>query len=614
MAVVDSLIIYISVASAVLLHYDLAFSAAMQSEYWVSFNEYAVLFTIFSILIFALFEMYSSLWQYAGHRELFRVLAGAAFTAVALHFFASLYGLKMARGIYISYTFIASCLFICIRFAKRFLVLILRYYSQERTNKKRTMLIGAGSAGLMVINDLKNSKLSQNNVVCIIDDDPKKQGRRLGDVIIAGGRETIAESAKKYKIEEIIFAIPSAPVREVGAILHLCEQTGCRVKKIPSLVELANGKVDMSNIRSIQIEDLLGRQEVKTGLAEVVSYLQDKTVLVTGGGGSVGSELCRQIAPCAPKQLIIFDIYENNAYDLQQELLRKHPELDLKVVIGSVREEKTLDEMFGSYRPDIVFHAAAHKHVPLMEDNPLEAVKNNIFGTSKVANAAIRHGVSKFVLVSTDKAVNPTNVMGASKRACELIIRMLNDISDTEFVAVRFGNVLGSNGSVIPLFQRQIAAGGPVTVTDRRIIRYFMTIPEAASLILQAGAFAHGGEVFVLDMGKPIRVDELARRMIRLCGLEPDVDIKIKYIGLRPGEKLYEELLVKKDELEKTDNELIFIDHQMKIPQTFIAQMLKQLREAVDKGDCDAVRAALRKYVVTYKDADEVNGQFIDAV
>ena len=462
------------------------------------------------------------------------------------------------------------------------------------------MLIGAGSGGMQILREFQTSENSQNQVVCIIDDDRQKQGRYLHNVKIVGTRADIVRAVKEYKVEEIVFAIPTAEIKERKSILALCQQTGCKLKILPGIYQLANGEVKIQKIRDVDVQDLLGRDSVNVDLSQIAGYLQDKTVLVTGGGGSIGSELCRQIAQHSPKRLIIFDIYENNAYDIQQELRRAHPEFDLVTLIGSVRDTERVDLVFKRYHPEIVFHAAAHKHVPLMEDSPNEAIKNNVFGTYHVAQAADRFGASTFVLISTDKAVNPTNVMGASKRICEMIVQMMANRSKTKFVAVRFGNVLGSNGSVIPLFKEQIAEGGPVTVTHPDIIRYFMTIPEAVTLVLQAGAYANRGEIFVLDMGEPVRIDDLARNLIRLSGFTPDVDIEVKYTGLRPGEKLFEEMLMDEEGLRSTANNLIHIGKPLEINEAEFLQQLAQLHDACEKNS-DDIRQIVATIVKTYR-------------
>ena len=525
-------------------------------------------------------KLYNSLWEFASVDELLHIILAVTLVAL-IQLAAILYGfVKLPLSFPLLNAMFLTALTTFSRFFYRFARSLSHRYRRKST-RKRTMLIGAGSAGMLVLREFQASENSQNHVVCIIDDDPQKQGKYLHNVKIVGTRKDILRAAEVYCVEEIVFAIPVAATQERRAILKLCQQTNCRLKILPGIYQLANGEVKVQKIRDVDVLDLLGRDSVSVDLTQIAAYLHGKTVMVTGGGGSIGSELCRQIAQHEPKQLIIFDIYENNAYEIQQELCRTYPQLRLTTLIGSVRDTERVRALVSEYRPEIVFHAAAHKHVPLMEDSPNEAIKNNVFGTYHVAQAADEFGVSTFVLISTDKAVNPTNIMGASKRICEMIVQMMANRSKTKFVAVRFGNVLGSNGSVIPLFKKQIAEGGPVTVTDKRVTRFFMTIPEAVSLILQAGAYAKGGEVFVLDMGQPVRIDDMARKMIRLSGFEPDVDIKIVYTGLRPGEKLYEELLLKSEGLQKTDNHLIYIGHQMMYTPEEIDEKLEKLRGVI---------------------------------
>ena len=470
---------------------------------------------------------------------------------------------------------------------------------------KNVMLIGAGDAGRALAMEFLSSDYVKDHLSCVIDDNPVKLNKRLCGVPIVGNRYDIPAMAKQYKISKIIFAIPSCPAKMRKEILDICTTTGCEVQMLPGIYQMVNGEVSVSKLRQVDPQDLLGRDPIQVNLEEIVGYVHGKTVLVTGGGGSIGSELCRQIAGAGPEMLIIFDIYENNAYDIQQELRRNFPELNLKVLIGSVRNASRVDWVVGHYRPDLIFHAAAHKHVPLMEDSPNEAIKNNVFGTYKVARAAAKYGVRRFVLISTDKAVNPTNIMGASKRLCEMVIQMMDRRSKTEFVAVRFGNVLGSNGSVIPLFKKQIAAGGPVTVTHPDIIRYFMTIPEAVSLVLQAGYYAKGGEIFILDMGEPVKIDTMARNMIRLSGYEPDVDIKIVYTGLRPGEKLYEELLMKEEGLQETANKLIHIGKPIEMDDEKFAAQLERLKEACE-AETENMKDIVAEIVPTYRKKLEV--------
>ena len=559
---------------------------------------YAVINTVVTIVMFALFNLYNSLWEFAGYNELVRI--GCASVASALVNFVLMMVIEDSR-MPLSFPIVYSMLLAAGTGTLRLIYRALRRKRSGRSTaeKKRTMLIGGGQAGAMVLREFRYSAHSENKVVCVIDDDRSKWGSFIQGVKIVGGKESIVSAAEKYNVEEIILAIPSASRRQKLDILEICHATGCKLRTLPGLYQLANGEVSIQKIREVDIEDLLGRDIVKIDLNEVAGYIKDKVVLVTGGGGSIGSELCRQAATQKPKALIIFDIYENNAYELQMELRRQHPELNLVVLIGSVRDKGRVDYVFDKYRPDIVCHAAAHKHVPLMEDSPLEAIKNNVFGTYNVAEAADRYGARRMILVSTDKAVNPTNVMGASKRICEMVVQMWNGRSKTEYVAVRFGNVLGSAGSVIPLFRRQIKEGGPVTVTDKNVIRYFMTIPEAVQLIFQAGAYAKGGEIFVLDMGEPVRIDDLARNMIRLSGLEPDLDIPIVYTGLRPGEKLYEELLLSGEGMQKTANDLIYIGGEAPFDEALLSEKLTELSE-LHEGEEMLLRTKISELVPTY--------------
>lgn len=457
---------------------------------------------------------------------------------------------------------------------------------------ERVMIIGAGSAGKMLIHELIMSSHLSAKACCIIDDNPAKKNRFLEGVPIVGNRYDIPEMVEKYEITKIIYAVPTTTGKDRKEILNICGETGCKVQVVPGIYQMVDGKVSVSRLRSVGIEDLLGRDEVVVDNDQIHSFLEGKVVMVTGGGGSIGSELCRQIARENPKQLLIFDIYENNAYQIQQELKRKYKNLRFETLIGSVRNTNRLSDIFQKYHPDIIYHAAAHKHVPLMEESPNEAIKNNVIGTYKLAKAAAEYGVKRFVMISTDKAVNPTNIMGASKRLCEMVIQMMNRRTNTDFVAVRFGNVLGSNGSVIPLFQKQIAEGGPVTVTDPRIIRYFMTIPEAVALVLQAGLYAKGGEIFVLDMGDPVKIDDMARNLIRLSGYEPDVDIQIEYTGLRPGEKLYEEMLMSEEGLKETPNKLIHIGEPIEMDDDAFCRQLEELEEA-----CTSERPDIKRIV-----------------
>lgn len=586
-----------------------------ESPYFKNILMYAVINTVCTLLIFKFFNIYRILWKYAGILEAF-ILAGACALSTSLQYIVMQIFIPMILGnneiaLPRSYPILAF-LFLALaeavfRFSYRLADMMKISYAPKnsKSEKALTMLIGAGQAGALLLRDLNNNPYSSHNrIVCIVDDDIKKNGKYLNNIPIVGGRDTIKDSVEKYHIDEIIIALPSASAQDRRDIIEICQETDCRLRILPALYQLAGGEVSIQKIRNVEIEDLLGRDSVRVNVDEIMEYVSDKTILVTGGGGSIGSELCRQIAKHNPKKLVIFDIYENNAYAIQQELLSKYEDLDLEVLIGSVRDIKRVDSVFEKYRPDVVYHAAAHKHVPLMEDSPNESIKNNVFGTKNVAAAADKYKSSVFVFISTDKAVNPTNIMGASKRLCEMIIQSYSHKSDTKFVAVRFGNVLGSNGSVIPLFRKQIAAGGPVTVTHKDIIRFFMTIPEAVSLVLQAGAYAKGGEIFILDMGKPVRIDDLARRMIKLSGLEPDVDIKINYTGLRPGEKLYEELLMSEEGLKKTPNNLIFIGKLSDIDTDKLNSQLAVLKEACEQNSAD-IKHIMSETVPTYTIKDD---------
>ena len=570
--------------------------------------------TVGTVLIFAVLKLYSSLWRFASIKELVYVIEGCI-ASILLNIFFYFFTYKpIFRSYFLLYgasLFLLTCVS---RFSYRLVRLLYRSNIHGR-HVRNTMIIGAGEACNVVMKELELSTELDARICCVIDDDVKKQGTYIHGVKVVGGRDKILEYAERYAINEIIVAIPSASKVEQRKILAICQQVqGCELKILPGVYQLVNGEVSVSKLRNVEIEDLLGRDPIQITTEKIGRYVSDKVVLVTGGGGSIGSELCRQIAANGVRQLIIFDIYENNAYDIQQELKRTYPNLDLVVLIGSVRNGRKVNSVFEKYRPDIVYHAAAHKHVPLMEDSPNEAIKNNVFGTYKVALAADRYKTSKFVLISTDKAVNPTNIMGASKRMCEMIIQVFNNRSKTEYVAVRFGNVLGSNGSVIPLFRKQIEEGGPVTVTHPDIIRYFMTIPEAVSLVLQAGASAKGGEIFVLDMGKPVKIADLARNMIRLSGLKEGVDIEIKYTGLRPGEKLYEELLMEEEGLKGTENELIHIGRPLEFQEE---EFLKDLEELYQEAyaETDQMKRIVKKIVPTYhlREADIIRDQKIQS-
>lgn len=560
LVIYDMAAVCLSEYLALLTRFDFRMSNITEEYLWHAV-QYTPINLICTIVIFALAKLYNSLWRYASVQEMINVVMACALSAGVMETGMHMMILSMPRSFVILYVFFLLVLVASSRFAYRGARVVRRNMAADRQEDMiPTMMIGAGDSAFALMQDMKQSWKVRNKVVCIIDEDFAKRGSKLLGVPIVGGDDKIIATAEKYAVEEIFIAIPNLSARRRKEIVEICKETGCKLRILPSMAQIVNDEVKISSLREVGIEDLLGREAVKTDLEQVMGYIFGKTVLVTGGGGSIGSELCRQIAAHEPKRLIIFDIYENTTYDLQLELKKKFPNLTMDVLIGSVRNSKRVDWIFESYRPDIVFHAAAHKHVPLMEDSPNEAIKNNVFGTLNVADACGRYKTSRMVLISTDKAVNPTNIMGASKRICEMVVQgMQKKHLDTNYVAVRFGNVLGSNGSVIPLFKKQIAEGGPVTVTDKNIIRYFMTIPEAVELVLQAGAYAKGGEIFVLDMGEPVKIDEMARNLIKLSGYEPDVDIPIVYTGLRPGEKMYEECLKEEEGLQKTDNNLIFI-------------------------------------------------------
>lgn len=601
-------------------------------------------YTIVAIAIFFLFKMYHSVWRFASYIELARTVAGSAVASLFNIAYITIY-MSIVNGHYsrmpLSYYFFGAgvqvVLLVGIRFSYRFMLLVrTRYQSRHisssplKAKPKNVMIIGAGAAGQLILRDVTKSSETQDRVCCVIDDNPNKWSRYIDGVKIVGGRDDILLNAEKYDIDKIYVAIPTAPREDLREILNICEETNCEVKNLPGMYQLVNGDISVAAMKDVSVEDLLGRDPIRPDMKEIVRLIMGKTVLVTGGGGSIGSELCRQIASHGPKKLIIFDVYENNAYAIQQELNDIYKGMDLEVLIGSVRDSRRLEQIFEKFRPDIVFHAAAHKHVPLMEDSPCEAIKNNVIGTYKTAYAAMMNGCERFVLISTDKAVNPTNIMGASKRLCEMIvqsfdkkikegkaneiprlfthyapneeIKELPDDIKTEYVAVRFGNVLGSNGSVVPLFKKQIEQGGPVTVTHPDIIRYFMTIPEAVSLVLSAGTFARGGEIFVLDMGSPVKIDTLARNLIKLSGFKPDVDIKIVYSGLRPGEKLYEEKLMAEEGLKTTSNKLIHIGKPIPFDVEAFCEQLEELKKLSYEND-DRIFKMVEDMVSTYHPA-----------
>jgi len=557
---------------------------------------------VITLVIFFFLKLYNSLWAFAGETELQNVIVSCFLSAAINGVGLNLVKIE-AKAVPDSYYFMYAFSLVTLVFASRFSYRFFRsrkHKMQNKNNATRVMLIGAGDAGNSIIKEIVTSNFSTMTVSCIIDDDKSKWGSFIQGIKVIGGRDKILECADVYSIDEIFIAIPSASRLVIKEILEICKETECKLRVLPGIYQLVNGEVNVSKLRDVEVEDLLGRDPIKVDIDSILGYVSGKVVLVTGGGGSIGSELCRQIAGHKPKQLIIVDIYENSAYDIQQELVRKYPELNLVVLIASVRNTNRMNGIFKEYHPDIVYHAAAHKHVPLMETSPNEAIKNNVFGTWKTAQAAAMHGTKKFVLISTDKAVNPTNIMGASKRICEMIVQTFNKHYDTEFVAVRFGNVLGSNGSVIPLFKRQIEQGGPVTVTHPDIIRYFMTIPEAVSLVLQAGAYAKGGEIFVLDMGEPVKILDLAKNLIRLSGYKVDEDIKIEFTGLRPGEKLYEELLMDEEGLQDTANKMIHIGKPIDLDEEKFFIQLKQMKED-SKNESVDIRRLVKEIVPTYQ-------------
>ncbi len=637
----DVIAVNLSFAFALWLRYDCKYSYIPPSmiNNWLHF---VPIYTIVCLLVFRVFKMYKSIWQFASYTELIRITNATAIT-VLFHVIAIS---TIFQSYPISYYIIGGLfqyfLVLGIRFSYRF-YLLLKARIKSGHAKKRVMIIGAGAAGQMIIRDIQATKEIEDEVVCLIDDNPNKWYRDIEGIPIVGGRDEILSAVDNYNIDKIYIAVPSASAEQKREILNICNATKCDLKQLPGMYQLVTGQITVSNLKKVSVEDLLGREPIRADLTEVFDFINGKRVMVTGGGGSIGSELCRQIASHNPEMLIIFDIYENNAYSIQLELREKYPHLNLVTLIGSVRDSRKIYEVFHDYKPQIVYHAAAHKHVPLMEDSPCEAIKNNTIGTYKTAYAAMVNGCERFVLISTDKAVNPTNIMGASKRLCEMVIQSFdtkikagkaNEIPQlfthvgeenadkdgtgkvfenikTEFVAVRFGNVLGSNGSVIPIFRKQIEQGGPVTVTHPDIIRYFMTIPEAVSLVLLAGTYAKGGEIFVLDMGSPVKIDTLARNLIRLSGLKPDVDIKIQYTGLRPGEKLYEEKLMAEEGLRKTDNDMIHIGCPIPFEVNEFLGEVEELMQRAYKNDEEHIRGLVAKIVTTYHPAEEVNKSFV---
>lgn len=632
----DAIAIILSFFLALWFRFDCRYSL-IPKEYLGAYFKFIGIYVVFSLFVFLRLRLYNSIWRFASYSELMRMILATAITFVFHCVGITFLFRRMPMSYYFFGIMVQFGLTLAVRFAYRFVLLerSKRKKVEEIAKAKKVLLIGGGKAGQIILRDIKTAQELKDIVCCIIDDNPNKWGRYIDGVPIVGGRDDIMSCVERYHIDKIIVALPSATAEEKRDILNICKETGCELKNLPGVYQFLTGEVKVSALRDVAVEELLGRDPIKVNMEEIHEFINGKKVMVTGGGGSIGSGLCREIASYDPKQLIIFDIYENNAYDIQQELRKKYPNLNLVVLVGSIRDSRRINSVFETYKPDVVYHAAAHKHVPLMEDSPCESIKNNAIGTYKTAYAAMMNGCQRFVLISTDKAVNPTNIMGASKRLCEMIIqsfdRMIKDGTPeklpilyahaddedgamvkqkfsadikTEFVAVRFGNVLGSNGSVIPLFKKQIAAGGPVTVTHPDIIRYFMTIPEAVSLVLQAGTYAHGGEIFVLDMGSPVKIDTLARNLIKLSGMKPDIDIKVEYTGLRPGEKLYEEKLMAEEGLKKTRNELIHIG----CPIPFeVETFLKELQTLMDMAYVNAedIREKVAEVVTTYHPAGE---------
>ena len=587
---------------ALLLRFDFQISK-VPDEYMSVMNRSLIAAVVVTILVFSVFRLYSSLWTYAGATEFFNIvlscIVASLLNMAAIMLMNHSTSVPLPRSYYMVYLLILLGLTLISRYFYKTFFSVTKRVTATRVEKKRVLVIGAGEAGNELIREIKNSRYLPMKAVGVIDDNIGKVGNYIHGVKVVGTRNDIPKMAEKLRADEIILAMPSAKPNEVHDILEICKETGCELKKIPGIYQLVNGEVNVTDLREVDVNDLLGREPIEVNIDSIMGYVSDKVVLVTGGGGSIGSELCRQVASHNPKQLVIVDIYENTTYDVQNELKKNFPELDLVVLIASVRNTKRVDQIFQKYRPDIVYHAAAHKHVPLMEDSPNEAIKNNVLGTWKIVQAADRWKVKRFVMISTDKAVNPTNIMGASKRLCEMIIQTYDRISETSFVAVRFGNVLGSNGSVIPLFKKQIADGGPVTVTHPDIIRYFMTIPEAVSLVLQAGAYAKGGEIFVLDMGEPVRILDLAKNLILLSGHKPGEDIEIVFTGLRPGEKLYEEMLMKEEGMQDTANKLIHIGKPIEMDEEKFLEDLKQLSTYVVEEPSD-IREVVQRMVPTY--------------
>ena len=634
LALYDILAVSASFFVALWFRYDCAYSE-IAVEQKMALLHFFVPYGLICVAVFWALHLYNSIWRFASYDELLRTVLATVITSAVHIVVMEGFITPMPPSYYVVGITLQLATVLGVRFSYRLILLLRanRTKSLEDSKVARVMLIGAGNAGQMIMQEIGFMQESRMRVVCIIDDNPNKWHRSIQGVTVVGGRKAIAESVKKYGVQKIFIAIPSASQENKREILNICKETGCEIKSLPSVYQLVSGQVRLGDMQEVAVEDLLGRKPVQVDMDQLQDQIQGKTVLVTGGGGSIGSELCRQVAKRDPKLLIILDVYENNAYEIQQELKEQYPGLNMQVLIGSVRDSRRIDSIFAAYKPDIVYHAAAHKHVPLMEESPCESIKNNVIGTYKTAYAAMVHGCDRFVLISTDKAVNPTNIMGASKRLCEMVVQSFaravqtgktdglpklfthQECADealtpvqpsqnlkTQFVAVRFGNVLGSNGSVIPLFKKQIAKGGPVRVTHPDIIRYFMTIPEAVSLVMQAGIYAKGGEIFVLDMGAPVKIDDLARNLIKLSGLKPDVDIPIVYTGLRPGEKLYEEKLMAEEGLQTTPNELIHIGNPIPFDVDEFLVQLRYLMEAAYENREDMVET-VAKIVTTYHPA-----------
>ena len=595
----DIVLINMSVLLALLMRFNVTISS-IPEEYIYKYEQFMIPFTLIALVVFWFCRIYHSLWEYASITELYKIVEACTITEVIHVCVTMMLELGLPRSTYfMTWVFLVVSVSAS-RFMYRFIRTGLNRY-RTTDDDIRIMIIGAGNATNVLIREISISHyLANSRVVCVIDDNPNKVGKYIHGIKVVGTRDDIKEMAKQYDVDEIIFAIPSASPENRRDILSICKETDCELKILPGVYQMVDGEINIKDIRRVDVLDLLGRNPVEVDIESIMGYVKDKVVLVTGGGGSIGSELCRQLVSHKPRKLIIFDIYENNAYDIQQELCINHADANVETLIGSVRNVGRLEDIFRKYHPDIIYHAAAHKHVPLMEVSPNEAVKNNVIGTYNVARMADKYGAEKFVLISTDKAVNPTNVMGATKRICEMIVQSFNEKSDTDYVAVRFGNVLGSNGSVIPLFKKQIEAGGPVTVTDPNIIRYFMTIPEAVSLVLQAGAYARGGEIFVLDMGEPVKIDDLAKNLIRLSGYTLGVDMNIVYTGLRPGEKLYEELLMDEEGLQETANKLIHIGKPIDFDKENLAHNLARLEKSA-YDETEDIRSIIKEVVPTYQ-------------